>query len=267
MGFTDLIQQLRQSASREIIAPSTWTQGRAVFGGLVAGLLYEGMRLELDAERLLRSFSISFVGPVAADVPLRVDVRVLREGRAVTQVQAHGIQNDEVMAVALASFGLARESTLHIEAQEPAPLVAPPESAAERLVKEGLMPQFARFYDLRWSIGGQPFSGTSEREMGGWMRNTDPQPEMAEAQLLGLIDAWPPAVLPMLTGDQLGPVSSLTWAVDFLHPLPALSSTDWLLYRAVVEHARDGYNQAHAHIWSQTGELIALSRQTVAVFV
>lgn len=266
MGFSDLLEQLRQSPTREVIASASWTQGRALFGGLVAGLLYQGMRLEVDAERLLRSFSISFVGPVASDVPLRVEVRVLREGRAVTQVQAHGIQGEEVMAVALASFGIGRESVLDVAANDVAPQVASPEECKEQPAREGGAAAFVRYFDWRWAIGGYPYSGTKQREMGGWIRFHDPQPEIQEAQLLGLIDAWPPAVLPMLTPAQMAPASTLTWTVDFIQPLPVIDSDDWILYRAVVDHVRDGYNQAHAHIWSQSGQLIAFSRQTVVVF-
>lgn len=266
MGFTDLLEQLRQSSVRDVVAPAGWTQGRAIFGGLVAGLLYEGMRLEIDPGRLLRSFSISFVGPVAADQPLHVDVRILREGRAVTQVQAHGIQGDEVMAVALASFGAGRESVLNLRESVSAPEVLPPEACEEAPFREGLSPEFARHFKLRWGIGERPFAGTDQREMGGWVRFSDPQPKIGEAQLLGLVDAWPPAVLPLLTPEQMAPASTLTWMIDFIQPLPEIDPGDWVLYRAVVDHVRDGYNQAHAHVWSRSGQLIALSRQTVAVF-
>lgn len=266
MGFTDLLEQLRRSPVREVVAPAGWTQGRAIFGGLVAGFLYEGMRLEVDPVRLLRSFSVSFVGPVAADTPLHIDVRILREGRAVTQVQAHGIQDDEIMAVALASFGSSRDSVLNLQESVPAPAVPPPEECEEPPFREGLSPKFARHFSVRWGIGERPFAGTDQREMGGWIRFCEPQPEIGEAQLLGLVDAWPPAVLPMLTPEQMAPASSLTWSIDFIQPLPRLGPEDWVLYRAVVDHVRDGYNQAHAHVWSRSGQLIALSRQTVAVF-
>lgn len=266
MGFNDFLVQLRQSKTREVTAPASWTQGRALFGGLVAGLLYQGMRLEVDAERLLRSFSITFVGPVAAEVPLQIDVRVLREGRAVTQVQAHAIQGDEVMAVAMASFGAGRESALDLPAMDAAPQVAGPEDCEELPFREGRSVEFARNFNWRWAIGGLPYTGISQREMGGWIQFKDPQPETKEAQLLALIDAWPPAVLPLLTPEQLAPASTLTWSVDFIQPLPDLSADDWILYRAVVDHVRDGYNQASANIWDQSGQLIALSRQTVVVF-
>lgn len=263
MSFSGLLEQLRQSPAREVTLPATWNQGRAVFGGLIAGLLYEGMRLEVEAERLVRSFNVSFVGPVAADVPLRVEARVLRQGKAVTQVQAHGWQGDEVMAVALASFGAARESKLRVP-PVPAPEVKAPEDCEETPFLPDLTPPFAQHFATRWAIGDYPFTGVDHRAMGGWMRFREPQSAITEAHLLGLIDAWPPAVLPLLT--ERAPTSTLTWTLDFVHPLPVIQADDWLLYRAVIDHVRDGYNQAHAHVWTRDGDLIALSRQTVTVF-
>jgi len=263
MSFSDLLEQLRQSPAREVMTPADWGQGRALFGGLVAGLLYEGMRLEVDAERLVRSFNISFVGPVAADVPLRVEAKVLRQGKAVTQVQAHGMQGDEVMAVALASFGAARESKLRVPAV-PAPEVKAPDDCEETPFIPGVSADFSQHFETRWAIGDYPFTGVDHRAMGGWMRFRESQGEISATHLLGLIDCWPPAVLPLLT--EQAPASTLTWTLDFVHPLPQVESDEWLLYRAVIDHVRDGYNQAHAHVWNREGDLIALSRQTVAVF-
>jgi len=48
--------------------------------------------------------------------------------------------------------------------------------------------------------------------------------------------------------------------------LQSLTSYDWCLYHADIEHARDGYGHVAAALWSSAGQLIALSRQTVTVF-
>ncbi len=119
---------------------------------------------------------------------------------------------------------------------------------------------------MRWAIGGMPFSGNPSREMGGWVRLRDQTRIEAadEAHLLALVDAWPPAVLPHLTAP--APGSSLTWTIEFVQPMSTLSTADWCLYRAQIEHARDGYGHVAAALWSPTGGLLAISRQTVAVF-
>jgi len=87
--------------------------------------------------------------------------------------------------------------------------------------------------------------------------------EFTTAHLITLIDAWPPAVLPLLSKP--APASSVTWSVSFMQPLPQLAS-DWWLYRAEIAQAADGYGQTSAHIWDKDGVLVAISTQTVAVF-
>ena len=88
---------------------------------------------------------------------------------------------------------------------------------------------------------------------------------MSIGLLLGLVDAWPPAVLPHL--KQPAPASSLTWTIEFPEPLSsAKTSQDWWQYVAYIDYAADGYGHSHAHIWDDDGQLVAISRQTMTVF-
>jgi acyl-CoA thioesterase len=102
--------------------------------------------------------------------------------------------------------------------------------------------------------------------MGGWVRlRGDVKEEpLTEAHILALVDAWPPALLPHL--KKPAPGSTLTWTIEFIQPLQELTTLDWCQYHVSIEHARDGYGHAAAALWSPTGALIALSRQTVVVF-
>ena len=78
------------------------------------------------------------------------------------------------------------------------------------------------------------------------------------------LDAWPPAVLSHLSKP--APGSSLTWTIEFVHPIPSLTTHDWCLYQAEIEHALDGYGHIAARLWTADGQLLALSRQTTTVF-
>ena len=51
-----------------------------------------------------------------------------------------------------------------------------------------------------------------------------------------------------------------------MQPQPEIGNTEWLLYRAEIEHACDGYGHASAMVWREDGTLVAISRQTVTVF-
>lgn len=264
MGFSEMLQMVRDNPQAVPIAPQ-WGQGRASFGGLVAALLYQAMRDRVPAERVPRSLAITFVGPAAADVPIEFAVEVLREGRAVSQVLGRAIQDGQVVALMQGSFGAGRESCLAVAA-EPAPVAKAVDECQELPYIPGVTPEFTRYLAMRWAFGGMPFSNTPSREMGGWVRLREPEGVEAlnEAHLLALVDAWPPALLSHLSAPAAG--SSLTWTIEFVQPVSALNTLDWCLYRAQIEHARDGYGHIAAALWSPGGELLAISRQTVTVF-
>lgn len=264
MRFSDLLDAVR-SHPQDISIPAEWGQGRAIFGGLIAGLQYEVMRAKVPAGRALRSLAITFVGPVAPDVPVSFEVQVLREGKSVSQLLGQALQGGEVMTLVQASFGAARVSQVSVAA-EPAPVFKHWDECQQVPYIKGVTPEFMRHLALRWSVGGLPFSGNESREMGGWARlQGDVKDEpLTEAHILALVDAWPPAVLPHLSQPAAG--STLTWTIEFVQPLPVLSTLDWCQYHVKIEHARDGYGHTAATFWGPDGQLIAISRQTVTVF-
>ncbi|TBU97668.1 acyl-CoA thioesterase [Phytopseudomonas dryadis] len=264
MDFSELLRAVRQTPDALRI-PADWGQGRASFGGLVAALVYACMRRQVPAERAPRSLAITFVGPVAADVPTRFEAELLREGKAVSQVLGRALQNGEVVALVQGSFGAPRPSSVSVAAA-PAPTIKAVTDCQELPYIPQVTPEFTRHLAMRWGLGSMPFTGSSAREMGGWVRFRDqhkPEP-IDEAHLLALVDAWPPALLSHLKSP--APGSSLTWTIEFIQPLLALTTAHWCLYRAEIEHARDGYGHVAAALWADSGELLAISRQTVTVF-
>ncbi|WXL27538.1 acyl-CoA thioesterase domain-containing protein [Ectopseudomonas mendocina] len=264
MEFSQLLQAVRANPEAVVIPPE-WGQGRASFGGLVAALVYEAMRSKVAADRPVRSLALTFVGPAAADVPISFEVEVLREGRAVSQLLGRAVQNGQVVTLVQGSFGAGRESVINLAAA-PAPEALSPEQSKELPYIPGVTPEFTRYLAMRWCYGGLPFSNTPSRQMGGWvqLRNQPAGVAVDEAHLLALVDAWPPALLSYLNKPAAG--SSLTWTIEFVQPVASLTTQDWCLYKAEIEHARDGYGHVAAALWSAEGELLAISRQTVAVF-
>lgn len=263
MNFAELINTLNNSDDNCVSIPASWAQGRAGYGGLVAALIYEGMRAEVGEGRPVRSLAITFVGPVAPDVPMQVKAQVLRQGRAVTQMLGMAMQNGEVMCVMQGSFGGSRESSVRVDA-EPAAQMKSLADSFEMPFVEGANPVFIKNFRVRWGLGDLPCTNSKKREIGGWMSFAEDQGEIHEAHILGLVDVWPPAVLSHLS--ERAPASSLTWTIEFIQPQPKLANTGWLKYRAEIEHARDGYGHISAMTWTEEGELLAISRQTVAVF-
>lgn len=264
MNFNQLLDAVRDTSDALSIAPE-WAQGRAVFGGLMAALVYERMRVMITDGRPVRSLAISFVGPAAPDVPIRFEVEVLREGKAVSTLLGRAVQNGQVVTLVQGNFGAGRASVVDVPAAPAIAMKPLEESAPELPYIKGVTPEFMRHLALRWAIGGLPFSGNASRQMGGWVRLRDVPPEQInEAHLLALVDAWPPSVVPLLKQPAAG--STLTWTIEFIQPTPELSTLDWCRYHVETEHARDGYGHAAASLWTAQGQLLALSRQTVTVF-
>jgi len=263
MNFADLLRAFAASDNNSVTIPKEWGQGRAGYGGLVAALVLSGMRAKVADGRPVRSLAITFVGPVTPGESMSVEAEVLREGKAVSQVLGRAMQNGQTMCIIQGSFGAGRESSVDVVA-EPSPQAPAPERCQRMPYIEGVVPPFMRYFDVRWTFGDYPCSNSRSREMGGWMRFEEKFDSFESVHLVGLVDVWPPAVLPHL--EKPAPASSLTWTIEFVQPQPTLDGEAWLLYNAKIEYARDGYGHVAAMVWSQSGELVAISRQTVTVF-
>ena len=112
MTFDELLRAAR--GSEELTMPESWSQGRATFGGLTAALMFERMEKLVAEGRAMRSLQVSFVGPVEPEVPASFEAEILREGKAVSQVQGRIVQKGETRLVCLASFGGDRDSQVQV---------------------------------------------------------------------------------------------------------------------------------------------------------
>lgn len=262
MSLIQLFSDLEQYEWVDI--PKGWLQGRTIFGGLsTAMMLHKAILAVNDPNKRLLSSSISFVAPVQ-EKPVKVTVEILRQGKSVTTVEARVWQDDAVMSILLASFGLERESVLNIQQQR----VAPPYPKPEELLiipHNKLMPQCYQNFDLAWAEGAYPCSGNPQPDFGGWFRFTEKfgQGAMSTPEFLALLDIWPAGAFPVLKVP--APGSSLSWHVTLLDSVK-FQRLDWFKYKVFTDHAEHGYATEYAHIWDQNNQLIAISRQTVTVF-
>lgn len=260
MKFSEVISQ--QTAGAGTI-PEGWKQGRATYGGLTAAMLYKSLEQILpDDSRPLRWASISLVGP-SDPGPVEMTPRILRQGKNVIQGECHMSQNGQVVATLQAAFGAGRESAVVID-PEPMPALKAPEEIREMPFVEGVTPEFIRNFRIRYARGGFPFSGAEVAELGGWMRYADEAGSLDTTALIGMLDAWPPTVLPAM--KKPAPVSTLTWTIQFLADRSGFGMEDWWAYLAETDASGDGYAQTRARVWDPAGSLMALSQQTIAIF-
>ena len=261
MSFKSLIDSIAQGVS-SIHLTEEWSQGRASFGGLVAAVVYQAMLKVLDDDRPVRSLQISFVGPVSVNEPLELETEVLRQGKSVSQVLGRGVQNGQTFVTIIGSFGHPRDSMVKVT--DPQFIFEEqPESIKAMPFMPGMTPNFTQFFDYRY-FTQLPFTGSKETFLKGFVRFKDESLRVDNAGLLALVDAWPPAPLPML--KKIAPASSLNWTIDFIKPTPDLCAGEFCQYQADIIHAENGYGFTRAKIWNSRGELIAISQQTVTIF-
>ena len=266
MNIDELFQHIQLNADTNNVQfpsiPKTWSQGRTVFGGLSASLALLAIRQLVGDERVLRSISVNFVGPIAAESEFTITPSLLREGRNVTHATATITQGDKICVVCNACFGSGRESRIKVANQVHNDMVHPKKANFIPQIPK-VVPKFLRHFDLSIEKG-MPFTGSKNKQVEGWMRFKEAPREISDAHIIAMIDAWPPTLLQMLRLP--APASTVTWEVEFIHPIKSLQPTGWLAYKADTRQAADGYGHTEANIWNDSGELVALSRQVVGIF-
>lgn len=245
--------------------PTSWMQGRASFGGLVAALGVEAMQQtlqEASQEALpLRALQVLFAGPIGEE-PIRIETTKLRQGKNVTSMRADLIQGGNVGCSVMACFGASRVSELSLAAKS-MPIVADPESLKPFQYVEGKTPTFTQHFDMRWAEGDSPFTGCKERTHGIWTSFHEKGPASI-AHLIAIADIPPPIGLSMITTPTAG--SSLTWSLEFLGDEWQANADDWWYVRTELAQSSQGYGQQTYSIWTPDGKPVALGRQVMTVF-
>ncbi|USD42324.1 thioesterase family protein [Vibrio sp. SCSIO 43135] len=265
MHIDQLLQQAEDCVNNgtTMTFPQSWAQGRTAFGGISAALLYTTMKVKVAPDRPLRSLTTNFVGPLLSDTPFSFEVEVLREGKNASQLTARLVQNGDVAVMQQASFGIDRFSEIEVANSESHNLSQPNSLPLVPFVPS-VTPSFIGNIDLAIEEGAMPYTGQPDSHVHGWMRFKEPPTHISDAHLICLIDAWPPAVLQMMKGP--APASTMMWNLEFIHPHKPVDPKEWFAYKAITRQAGNGYAHLEADIWNDTGELVAISRQSVAVF-
>ena len=237
--------------------PEVWMQGRTSYGGFSAAMALEAARRLGDDLPPLRSAQVSFVGPLAGEVEVRA--RLLRRGRNATWVSAEVISDAGVGLTATFVFmGPVEASALHLNNIPPPAGFVSPEQAAP--FPEGRGPSFTAQFDRGFAL---PRSETKEPELNWWVRVKEAEGLDPMVALLLVADALPPGVMPLM--EAWSPVSSMTWLVNLLTPLPQ-TRDGWYLLRAAGNYAEKGCSSQDMAIWNADGTAIAVGMQAIAIF-
>ncbi len=268
-SYSALAAQRQNTAQGvQFVVSDDWLQGRTCYGGLISAIAVQAMRdragAAWPADVSLRALQTCFVGPVSPGA-VDIEVRVLRQGRNVCQVQALVQQGEQVAAVLLGMFSADRPSTLPqrlpqrpVARREAEDLPVPPERP------QGA-PAFLQHFDMRWADGPTPFSGGQ-----GWNTSIHMRLKQAEAatmssemQTVLLADLPPTPVVGQLRRPSAN--SSVSWALE-LRPVDAVPPDGWWRTDSESLMVDGGYVNHAARLWAPGGQLAAYGYQVVAVF-
>ncbi|MCJ9428127.1 thioesterase family protein [Kordiimonas marina] len=259
LSMADILARLQASGGKLTEVSASWMQGRAAFGGLAAALAVTGMREVLPEEKTIRSLMVSFVGPVPAG-PVTVDARLARAGRNVSQASAEVRDGDAVCVQALAAFGQARDTE---SAAATAVFKPEPRDSVPAVAMGPMRPPFLQYFDVHWTGGGIPLSGSKDRRLGKWVRHKEDLSAWPVERIVAIADIPPPVMMSHYTKPVVS--SSLSWSLEFVRD-PHEVTAEWFYLDYVLEHAADGYSQQSGTIFTEDGELVALSRQCMVYF-
>ena len=237
--------------------PETWMQGRTSYGGFSAALALDAAQRLVPDLPPLRSATVNFVGPLAGEVEVRA--RLLRQGRNASWISAEVTSAAGVGLTATFVFmGPVESSTLHLHnLPAPAGVIAVADAAP---FPEGRGPTFAAQFDRRFAMQK---SADKQPELTWWVRLQDGDGLDPMVALLLIADALPPGVMPLM--EAWSPVSSMTWLINLLTPLP--QTTDgWYLVRAAGNYAEKGCSSQDMAIWNADGTAVAAGMQSIAIF-
>jgi acyl-CoA thioesterase len=261
MQFSKTLASLQpQGRDWSALISEDWSQGRATFGGVVAALGNEAMRKLVPGDRPLRGLEIVFVGPTLAGA-VRIEVEVLRVGRAVTIAAARLWSADKIAATLTGTYGAARSTAISIAPQAASEVPRAEDVSAATSADFG--PSFLRHFDFKWVEGALPFSGSALNKLKTYVRHTDPA-KLTESHVIALTDCIPSVILQRMS--TVVPSSSLTWTLQFLKHDYSFASDAWWRIDAEIDAAADGYSCESVIVLDPNGTPAVFSRQMVAVF-
>jgi acyl-CoA thioesterase len=235
-----------------------WLQGRATFGGLVAAAGNEAMRRLVPRDRPLRSLQTTFVGPATAGT-WKIRARVLRVGRAVTLAQCEVIDGDQVAAVQVGVYGIARESAVIVK---PAAGVSPRNVDELHDVRPPPQVPFVQHFSIRWAEGAKPFTGTRSPSK-AFIRHRDAR-ALSESHIVALVDCIPSPALSMFKAP--APASSMIWTLEFFEHDLEFGPDAWWRIDSDIDAGAGGYVNQTGLLHDPNGRPVAITRQLVVAF-
>jgi acyl-CoA thioesterase len=236
-----------------------WSIVRGANGGHIAAIVLRGIQMATgDHARRPRSLTVNF-GRVPKNDRFEVLTTVERSGRSTSNVSARFVQDDKLVALAIAVLATDQRGAEFADIAMP----EVPRPDALGVVADRDDFPFGRHFDFKRALGPDIGETSDRAEIGVWMRMREPQ-AVAHVVAAQLMDAFAPAVFAKLgVGGGGTGVPTVEMTFHFREPLPAPddSGDSWHLGVYRTSLARGGFIEEDGWLWNERGVLVAQSRQ------
>jgi hypothetical protein len=240
--------------------PDGWQQGRGAWGGLVVGACVSAVEAaEPDPDRRIRTLTLQIVSPARVGEH-RVTVTPLRIGTSMSTWSVLVSGAEGIVASGTVITGGPRAGRGHEAWGVMRPPAVPMPDRVQRLPVGPPFPVFTQHCDMR-PVTGLPMSGGGAESI-GWVGFAEATPPTA-ASLLGIVDAWWPASLPLL--ETLPPIATVSFSATLLIDPATVRPGEQLLCHALVAAAEAGFTSEHRSLWTADGRLAVDNVQVIVV--
>ncbi|WP_309642837.1 thioesterase family protein [Phenylobacterium sp.] len=246
---------------RGATTPDYWNMA-GPFGGTTAAILLKAVLDHPERRGRPVALTVNFCAAVA-EGEFEVSVRLVRDGRSTQHWNVEMTQGETVASTASAVTGAERDTWSHALA---APPVLPPPHAVATMPTDGRNAWLKR-YEFRYVLG-EPTRGLASAEAPGsaatqaWVRDEPARP-LDYLALTALSDTFVVKIL-NVRGD-VPPVATVSLSTYFMADEAALARQGARPLAAVSDARvfRHGFNDQSAELWSDDGQLLAVSHQVV----
>ncbi|MBA2607607.1 MAG: thioesterase family protein [Actinobacteria bacterium] len=231
-----------------------WMIGGGPNGGYIASILLRGL-MAVSPQPDPLSMTTHYVGRPEQG-PCQVSIAVSHSTRSHAFMDAALVQHGTVRARSIAVFGRRRDDQPY-DVDLKTPAVTPPGVGVpvrEVPLSESMpLMSFIERFTYRAPNSADPFAGNGAHAVvGGWTRLNDRDLDTVAVPLF--TDCWPPPIF-MRRGPGLAPTIELT--IHFRNnPEPG-----WVWCQFQSRVLAGGYVEEDGEIWSERGNVLAMSRQ------
>lgn len=232
---------------------------QSAFGGWALALATEAVKAHAHPESELSSVHAIFLEAIGAG-EIFVQVHTLsqrkRTGFFRVEMRKDGLEGDLLFS---ADFVFSQRPETRLDYTASMPDIAPPDKAAALAFPPGMGPRWFGHYDQRIAIG-KPFTAQEKPRSAVWMRDGDGRP-LDRKGLVAISDV--PMPRSFFLHDTIVFSSTVSYSLYNFATESELQSIGnaHVLVESDSEYVRKGTADQRARIWSQAGNLLAVTSQ------